>query len=128
MLLAAALVAEAAAGVGVSKRCTNGVAGKVTQTSIAPNKNSTPLEDRRMDSKKKIASADATSQIETHREQPSKTESAISKDKDIKKNESEGIPDSWDDDQSSDKDRKEKEDSVDDIVKEMQSINIKSNK
>lgn len=120
--------AEAAAAAGVSRTCTNGIAGKAKQNSVAPNKNSTSLDTARTDSKKTIASADATLQKDSQKQPPSKTESAISKDKDIKKNESEDIPDSWDDDQSSNKDRRGKEDSVDDIVKEMQSIDIKSDK
>lgn len=122
--------ARAEATAGVSKSSTNGVANREMRNSDASSRSSTPSEARSSDRKSMNAvespskTSEATQQteslIESHRKTP-----AISKAKEIKRPATKDIPDSWDDDiQSNDK----AHDSIDEIAKELQSINIKSEK
>ncbi|MCO5573512.1 hypothetical protein L7F22_027283 [Adiantum nelumboides] len=122
--------AEATAGVSKSSTNTNGVANREMRNSGASSRTSTPSEARKSDRKSMNAveppskTSEATQQTESLIESPRKT-SAISKAEEIKRPATKDLPDSWDDDtQSNDK----AHDSIDEIAKELQSINIKSEK
>lgn len=125
--------AEAAASNG-SKTSTNSVASRQTRSSIESNKSSsTPAEAKRSDKRPEIESesslkaSDATSKTGSHKESLSKASSTNGKDKHIKKPSTIAVIDTGDDDdQSIDKTEREEDGSVDEIAKELQSINIKS--
>ncbi|PWN33652.1 uncharacterized protein FA14DRAFT_190783 [Meira miltonrushii] len=125
--------ARADAAASGSKLSTNGVASRETRSSTESKKSSTHAKLVGQDRKPQIASSspsetsDANSHTDSNKELPGKTTSTNGNVKHIKKPPSSDVPESWDDDDHSGDQVERKDDtSVDEITKELQSVNIKN--